>query len=856
MRVVLAAVCVLAATAASAQGAVFEVSPLVPVKDVSGGAKVDETPSRWFVEFVGAPTADGGDQAALDSEHEGFRREAAAAGVNYREKHAFKSLFNGFSVAATPAEAARLRHVAGVRAVYPVVSIPMPQTVASPSPELFTAISMTGADVAQNELGLNGKGVRVGIIDTGIDYDHADLGGDGIARSDSSHFPNSRVVTGWDFVGDDFDGITNLVPKPDPRPDDCAGHGTHVAGIVGASGFVTGVAPKVKFGAYRVFGCEGSTSADVMIAAMERALDDHMDVINMSIGSAFTWPEYPTALAANRLVKKGVVVVASIGNSGEYGLWSAGSPGLGKDVIGVASVDNIGVYIDYFEVGAGKFGFIPASGSPLPPASGGAPIVATGTPASAADACAPLPAGSLDGKIALIRRGTCSFYAKATNAWNAGAVGVVLYNNRAGFLGASVVGSPAIGIPVVGITSSEGAALSAIIGAGPASLAWTGKLGSFPDAFGNVISYFSSYGLSPDLALKPDIAAPGGNIYSSIPIEQGGYASWSGTSMSAPHVTGTVALLLQARPHTEAGDVRSILQNTAEPELWWGNPGLGFLDNVNRQGAGLVRIDRAAVAEVTVSPGKLSLGESEGGPVTRELEIENRGRNAVTYDLSYVNALSVKNTYVPAFTTSNATVAFSSPSVTVRGHGEAEVKVTVTAPTSPDKGQYGGYVVLTPRGGGQVLRVPFAGFVGDYQSIQVLAPTPYGFPMLAGSYLGEFYGPITGPADWYYTMVGEDIPFFLVHFDHPSRLIDFDIFDATSGKAVGKAMSDEYLPRNSTSGGFFAVGWDGLVTKGKKTFAVKNGTYVAKISVLKALGNPFNPAHWETWTSPVILIQR
>jgi len=215
-RSMLAAVVAFTASAAAAQGAVVEVSPLTPVPAARGGAMTDETPKLWFVELVGAPTAEGGDRTALDSEHEGFRREASASGVSFREQRAFKSLFNGFSVAATPAEAARLRRVAGVQAVYPVISIPMPQAVSSPSPELFTALSMTGADVAQNELGLNGKGVRVGIIDTGIDYDNADLGGDGVARSDSSHFPNPRGRrTSW---GTTSTGWPTSCSSPTPDP--------------------------------------------------------------------------------------------------------------------------------------------------------------------------------------------------------------------------------------------------------------------------------------------------------------------------------------------------------------------------------------------------------------------------------------------------------------------------------------------------------------------------------------------------------------------------------------------------------------------------------------------------------------
>ena len=108
----------------------------------------------------------------------------------------------------------------------------------------------------------------------------------------------------------------NPTPVPDPDPDDCNGHGTHVSGIIGANGGLVGVAPGVTFHAYRVFGCEGSTTADVMLDAMELALDNGADVVNMSIGAALAWPQYPTAQAADRLVRRGVVVVASIGNEG------------------------------------------------------------------------------------------------------------------------------------------------------------------------------------------------------------------------------------------------------------------------------------------------------------------------------------------------------------------------------------------------------------------------------------------------------------------------------------------------------------------------------------------------------------
>ena len=850
-----------AAGALAQTGATAEVFPAVPAEAQVPPAMVDETPSLWFVELSGAPTAEGGSDAAVAAQHRTFRDDAQRAGISFRERHEFSSLFNGFSMAISPRDLGKVRALGGVAAIHPVSQVPRPQGDPSTT-DLFTALHMTGADVAQTTLGLTGRGVKVGIIDTGIDYDNADLGGDGVPRSNSHMFPNRRVVMGWDFVGDAYNAdpasaAYNITTVPDAYPDDCAGHGTHVAGIVGANGFVTGVAPQVKLAAYRIFGCAGSTNDDVIIAAMERALRDGMDVVNMSLGSPFTWPQSPSAVAASRLARRGVVVVASVGNSGANGLYSVGAPGVGDDVIGVGSIDNVGLYLDYLTVSPGNASvpWLPATGSPAP-AVGTFPLTRTGTTAATADACAALPAGSLAGQVALVRRGGCTFYVKSSNAQAAGAVGVVLYNNAAGDLNATVAGTPAIAIPVVAVTAANGALLDARAAAGGASLTWTGKQASFANPTGNLVSSFSSIGLTPDLAIKPDIAAPGGSIYSTFPLELGGHASLSGTSMASPHVAGAVALLLQARPHTSPSEVRDILQGAAVPVPWALDPGLGLLDTVSRQGAGLLRIDDAISSPVTVSPGKLALGESQGGPTRQLIRVRNDGRRPVTYDLSYVNAISVAGTFVQSWYGSDASVAFDRSSVTVGGHDDAVVKLTVTPATGPDKAQYGGWIVLTPRGGGSVKRVPFSGFVGDYQSIRVLAPTANAFPWLAGVYQGQYYGPITGPADWWYSMIGEDIPTFLVHFDHQSRLIQAEIYDAATGKRLGEAFSIDYLTRNSTATGFFALPWDGTLPRGKTTVAMPSGFYVARLSVLKALGHPFVEADWERWTSPVIEIRR
>jgi subtilisin family serine protease len=834
------------------------ITPLSPPPTAETGEMVNETPTLWFVELNGAPTADGARLSAVQAEQKTFRANAKKADVDFTERYAFTTLWNGLSVKIEPNQIGALARLPGVKNIYPVETIAIPETQEGLDPDLNTALAMTGADIAQSELGYTGAGIKVAVMDTGIDYDHPDLGG--------CFGPGCRVAFGYDLVGNAFNAdptsaAYNPVPVPDPDPDDCNGHGTHVAGIVGANGAVVGVAPEVTFGAYRVFGCAGSTTADIMLAAMEMALVDGMQVLNMSIGSAFQWPQYPTAQAADRLVNKGMVVVASIGNSGANGLYSAGAPGLGSKVIGVASFDNSHVALNTFTVTpAGlSIGYANAAGSLLAPTFGSLPLAKSGTPTTANDAClvggiSPFTAGQFTGQAVLIRRGTCTFYEKASNAQRAGAAAVVLYNNTAGRFSPTVAGSPPITIPVVAISDTEGVAINNAINADSQNLNWTDQLGTFINPTGGLISSFSSYGLSPDLALKPDIGAPGGLIYSTYPLESGGYATISGTSMSSPHVAGAVALLLQAKPRTPSQAVRGILQNSADPKAWWGNPGLGFLDNVHRQGAGMLDIDDAILSTTKIEPAKISAGESEAGPFSQILWIENNSQAEVTYNLSFVNALSTgANTFVPSFSTSNASVLFSEPSVTVPAGGSVSVTATINPATGPVGGQYGGYIVFSPLGGGQVYRVPFAGYIGDYQARQVLTSGGFGFPALGWSPNGASFG-FAAPGD-IFTMQGYDIPYFLVHLDHQSQLFRVEIF-SQKGKAWFRAYNETYMPRNSTSTGFFAFPFDGYTFAGNKVYTVPDGTYYAVLSVLKANGDETNPAHWETWTSPLFVIDR
>ena len=209
--------------------------------------------------------------------------------------------------------------------------------------------------------------------------------------------------------------------------------------------------------------------------------------------------------------------------------------------------------------------------------------------------------------------------------------------------------------------------------------------------------------------------------------------------------------------------------------------------------------------------------------------------------------------------------------MTVPAGGTATLDVTITG--SPDSAEaktvYGGWLTFTS--GGETVRVPYAGFVGDYQSLKILDAGAAGiFPTmgrLTGVVSANDRTPVHTPvaAGATFTMANGDVPYVLAHFAHQVRKVRIELFDAASNKRIGEALRDEYRERNSRRTGttndtnsdvYMPFAIDGLVKKGNDRVVVPDGTYYAVFSAEKALGDSANPAHTETWTSAAFKIDR
>lgn len=667
-----------------------------------------ETPS--VAEFVGDAVAQGQprpDRAAqqaraaqIENEQQAVRDELSRVGAV--ELSSLQVGANGFRVSVRAADIPQLLALPGVVNVAPV-------TYHYPVNE--SSVPWIGAPDVWENYDATGEGISIAVIDTGIDYTHANFGGPGTVDAynandpnvvESGTFPTAKVVGGYDFAGADYNPCADPPVEPatpDPDPLDGNGHGSHVAGTAAGLGVTIngeveigpGVAPDASLYALKVFndtsGCTSVTS-DAIEWALDPngdgSTDDHVDVINMSLGSIFGSPEDPSSIAAQNAVEIGVVVVAAAGNAGPAP-YVTDSPSVAPDVISVAaSYDGgftvLGVEVvspsDIANVYEAAESAIGVSLDDLDPIT--APVVI----AEPLDACTPLTnTAEIAGNIALVQRGSCDFSVKHLNVQDAGGVAILVFNNVEGppiNMGGDPTG---IEIPGVMISLDDGNLIKDTIESGEEVVATISAdiIVDKPEVADTIADFSSAGPGRGGSTFKPDLTAPGVGIQSTLVGTgfEGGLNN--GTSMATPHVAGAAALLVQLHPDYTPQEIKALLQNSTVTANS-GGPGTDTPYVLSRQGTGVVRVDQAAALESLVMPGGVSFGRvNPTRPTTVEVRvaIQNMSDEMRTYSVSHV-----PNQTFPGVLVTN----LGSSSIQVPPHGRQVVRLELTM--DPSAGPY------------------------------------------------------------------------------------------------------------------------------------------------------------------------
>jgi subtilisin family serine protease len=604
----------------------------------------------------GAPSAPQQQSAAAAAlrAQEGAIAQARSLGgsISFR----YRVLINAFSATLSANAAAALAQRPDVRSVQPVSIV---------TKSLSTSVPFIGAPQVWSSFGARGQGMRVAVVDTGIDYTHASFGGEGTVAAYESNdptfiegdsFPTEKVIGGFDFVGENYDVLdddpSNDTPRPDFDPLDEDGHGTHtastVAGVAVPGNVGRGVAPAAKLYAYKVWDVGNSTD-DVLVAAYERAVDpnqdgdvgDQVDVLSFSGGVDYGTLNSLEAKAAQRVVDLGTVFVASAGNSGHQAVggsaYITGTPSIARGVIGVAaSIDEfVALQLVINSSSDGTIPTLPDNGltvhqdwsAELPPGGitadlfdGRAVDPATDDPADAMF-CSPLPPGSLAGETVLVYKGStgagdCDGTTKVFEAQEAGATAVILVSLFGGLPFGLGPGEHVdeIAIPALMVSGADGGVLlDEISPNAPGTYNETTVNVTISDVpaiipgFDDAMTDFTSEGparLTHDL--KPDISAPGFNIAAAAVGSGNEAIELSGTSMAAPHVSGVATLLRQLHPSWTPAQIKGVLMNQANRNMK--NNDLTAPVAATVMGSGRVEAFESAKARSVAWPGSLSYG--------------------------------------------------------------------------------------------------------------------------------------------------------------------------------------------------------------------------------------------------------
>jgi subtilisin family serine protease len=634
--------------------------------------------------------------AAFGARRAGVRQtqmsaRAAVATHGGRVLESMDTVLNALIVEIPDARAPELMQVPGALSLHPVFKIRALLNHALPLHKVPDAWAMLA--LGQNSAGV---GIKIGMIDSGIDVNNAAFNDslppvDGFPKfltGSDKQFTNPKVIVAKNY--------TVLLPDGgDPDANDRDGHGTGTAlAAAGGSastpyGPVTGVASKAYLGNYKVLDANGSTS-DVIAKAIDDAVADGMDVLNISLGTYVTSysdidTTEPGVAAITRAIAAGVIVVVAAGNDG---------PGTGTiaNYASIPGVISMGAIHNDRSLGFG----ITADGvsTPYPALPGDGPDpgqVISGTLVDVTKidptglACSPLASGSVAGKVVLVQRGTCNFSVKVNDADAGGAAAIIVYNNAGGLFNATVGTAT---LPALFIAQADGLDLKSRVTQNPGlqvSLDFTAAT-SFAAAPN--LSDFSSRGPSVGSALKPDLLAVGEEIVTGAQntfpdgesYSPSGFIDTAGTSFSSPLGAGGAAVLKAGRPGLTVAQYRSLLINS----------GTTTTGTVSQTGAGVMNVAAAMNGTIAATPTALNFGTTGG---TLQLALANVGGASDTYTIKAQPATG------PA-------PSLASSSVQLDAGASQQISVSIDG-SGLAPGEYSGYLLVTGTNTQTTARIPY-----------------------------------------------------------------------------------------------------------------------------------------------------
>ncbi|QKE72149.1 S8 family serine peptidase [Arthrobacter citreus] len=776
----------------------------------------------------------------------------------YRIKYTYQNAFNGVSLTLPANQIKDLLKMDTVKAVYSDSTVQItPPTESAEAKDETKVDSLPFLKIDKlHEEGITGKNIKIGVIDTGIDYNHPDL--------------KDAYKGGYDFVDNDNDPMETTYNqwKTSKKAEIVNGstyyteHGTHVSGTIAGRAKnnseykVTGVAPDSDLYVYRVLGPYGSGSNSAVIAGIDRSVKDGMNVINLSLGSTLNDPLEATSLAIDNAVLNGVTAVVAAGNAGDslYTLGSPGAAALALTVGASSASTNVTTFASEFSVnGKGTNSilqlmtkkwtdnFTNMSGKTFD-------IVNVGE-GGATD----YTGKNVQGKIAFVARGTYALVDKMNYAKQNGAVGVIIYNNNASegqipyYLGESNDN-----IPVLSMTNIDGLATKDLFTNGTPSVTF----GNIGEAIipGDDLASFSSRGPSGTLYdIKPEVTAPGVDVLSTVPSYinnktdvtdySSAYMRMSGTSMATPHVSGITALLLQAHPDYTPADIKTVLMNTADP--------LRSKYSVFEVGAGRVDPYEAIYSPVELAVQdttpfirnneKVMIDEQTGGlsygfiPANKNdiskktnILITNHSEKAQKYTVSVEYNVGARGSLDVDANGVSITVP---KSIKIDPKSQEKIAVKLSIPASANKGTYEGYIhVVNDKDPNNHYQIPFG-----FRLVEE------GFEYFRAHSPSISTNRATNP----YSVKASDLDFKL---NSPMKTMDFILQDAKTNKDLGiigtanisgAGVDQDYYLQQAFAGRYFPFTGNSKKPFGPTSVLANDGLYKLKVIGTDADGKQF-----------------